>query len=249
MSSFTLTMHHCTSPRPCFQGSASGNLWGVESSPWIVTIDGPGASGKSSTARGVARALGVPYVSSGMLYRAVALLVLREGVDPEDEAATLEVLSRHRVELIPGLSGDRILIDGDDVTEALHTAEVDRVVSPVAKHPRVRAWVNQRLREMPPPFVVDGRDMGRVVFPEAPFKFFLRASLEVRALRRARERGEDPKKIEAELRARDHRDQAQTEPAPDAVLIDTSHMSLEEVVARVVEAVKRRAAELGLGQT
>lgn len=172
MSSFTLTMYHCTSPRPCFQGSASGNLWGVESSPWIVTIDGPGASGKSSTARGVARALGVPYVSSGMLYRAVALLVLREGVDPEDEAATLEVLSRHRVELIPGLSGDRILIDGDDVTEALHTAEVDRVVSPVAKHPRVRAWVNQRLREMPPPFVVDGRDMGRVVFPEAPFKFF-----------------------------------------------------------------------------
>lgn len=206
----------------------------------IVTIDGPGASGKSSTARGVARALGIPYVSSGMLYRAAALVVLREGADPENEEAVMRAVARHRIRLEPSLEGDRVFLDGEEVTDRLHTAEVDRVVSPIARHPRLRAWVNEALRRIEPPFVVDGRDMGRAVFPEAPFKFFLWADPEVRAARRARERGEDVEKVAAELRARDARDRAQTEPAPDAVWIDTGRMTLEEVVARVVEEIRRR---------
>ncbi len=210
----------------------------VDPSRLIVTIDGPGASGKSSTARGVARALGIPYVSSGLLYRAAAWLALTEGVDPADEGAVLAVLDRHRVELVPGVEGDRVLVDGAEVTSRLHSASVDRVVSAVARHPRVRAWVNDRLRAMPPPFVVDGRDMGRVVFPEAPYKFFLWADPRVRAKRRAKERGEPPERVEAELRARDFKDRAQTEPAPDAVFIDTSALSLDEVVARVVRAIR-----------
>ena len=213
----------------------------VERERLIVTIDGPGASGKSSTARGVARRLGIPYVSSGMLYRAAALAVIREGADPADEEAVMEAVSRHRIELRPGIEGDRVLMDGEEVTAELHTARVDRVVSPIAKHPRLRAWVNERLREIPPPFVVDGRDMGSAVFPEAPHKFFLWADPEVRARRRAAERGEDPARVEAELRERDHRDREQTRPAPDAVFIDTGELSLEEVVDRVVAEISNRS--------
>ncbi len=215
-------------------------LGGVDRRRLIVTIDGPGASGKSSTARGVARALGIPYVSSGMLYRAAALAVLREGADPGDEEAVMRAVARHRIRLVPRVEGDRVFLDDEEVTEKLHTAEVDRVVSPIARHPRLRAWVNEALKELEPPFVVDGRDMGRVVFPEAPYKFFLWADPRVRAERRARQRGEDPRKVEAELRARDERDRAQTEPAPDAVFLDTSGMTLEEVVDRVVEEIRRR---------
>ncbi len=206
----------------------------------IVTIDGPGASGKSSTARRVARALGIPYVSSGMLYRAAAWVAIQEGIDWTDEDAVLAALARHRVELVPSMEGDRVYVDGEEVTARLHTSQVDRVVSPLARHPRVRAWVNRRLREIPPPFVVDGRDMGRAVFPEAPFKFFLWADPRVRAERRARERGEDLARVEAELRDRDRRDRAQTEPAPDAVVLDTSRLPLDEVVARVVGVVRAR---------
>ena len=205
-----------------------------------MTIDGPGASGKSSTARGVARALGIPYVSSGLLYRAAALVALKEGADPEREEEVLAALGRHRVRLLPSTEGDRVFLDGEEVTKSLHTREVDRVVSAVAKHPRVRAWVNEVLREIPPPFVVDGRDMGSVVFPEAPFKFFLWADPRVRAERRARERGAPVAEVLAELLSRDERDRAQTQPAPDAVWIDTSEMTLDEVVARVLEAIKAK---------
>ncbi len=216
----------------------------MERGKLIITIDGPGASGKSSTARGVARALGIPYVSSGMLYRAAALAALKEGADPADEKAVMEAVGRHEIVLVPDTEGDRVFMDGEEVTERLHTAEVDRVVSPVAKHPRLRAWVNAKLKELPPPFVVDGRDMGRVVFPDAPFKFFLWADPRIRAQRRAAERGEDPERVEAELRARDARDQAQTQPAPGAVWIDTGDLTLEEVIARVVDEVRK-----GLGES
>jgi len=205
-----------------------------------VTIDGPGASGKSSTARGVARALGIPHVSSGMLYRAAALAVIQEGADPGDEEAVMRAVSRHQIRLVPGVEGNRVFLDGEEVTERLHTAEVDRVVSPIARHPRLRAWVNRVLRELKPPFVVDGRDMGSAVFPEAPYKFFLWADPRVRAERRARQRGEEVARVEAELLARDERDQAQTRPAPDAIFLDTSAMTLGEVVDRVVAEIRRR---------
>jgi cytidylate kinase len=202
--------------------------------PLIITIDGPGASGKSSVARRIAQALEVPYVSSGLLYRGVAYQVLRHGVDPNDEAAILELLEAHPVRLEPNTHGNRVLAGDEDLTPHLHTAEVDAVVSAVARHPRVRAYVNARLREVPPPFVVEGRDMGTAVFPHATYKFYLTASPEVRARRRARERPEDAAEIEKMLRLRDERDAKQSKPAADAQIIDTSELTLDQVVGAIM---------------
>ncbi len=203
----------------------------------IVTIDGPAASGKSSVARRVAEALGVPYLSSGLLYRAAAYLALRAGVDPGDEAGLLRLLQRFRVRLVPGRE-NRVLADGEDLTPSLHTLEVDRIVSEVARLPGVRAWVNERLKEVPPPFVAEGRDMGTAVFPQAPHKFYLTARPEVRAKRRAKERPQAYEAILQDLLERDQKDRAQSVPAPDALLLDTSDLTLEEVVAWVLERVK-----------
>ncbi|KHG65951.1 cytidylate kinase [Thermus sp. 2.9] len=203
----------------------------------IVTLDGPSASGKSSVAKRVAEALGVPYLSSGLLYRAAALLALRAGVDPKDEAGLLRLLEAQRVRLVPGRE-NRVLADGEDLTPFLHTLEVDRVVSEVARHPGVRAWVNERLKEVPPPFVAEGRDMGTAVFPEAPHKFYLTASPEVRARRRAKERPSDYEAVLRDLLVRDERDKAQSAPAPDALVLDTSGMTLDEVVAWILERLK-----------
>ncbi|RTG95767.1 cytidylate kinase [Thermus scotoductus] len=203
----------------------------------IVTLDGPSASGKSSVAKRVAEVLGVPYLSSGLLYRAAALLALRAGVDPKDEAGLLRLLEARRVRLVPGRE-NRVLADGEDLTPFLHTLEVDRVVSEVARHPGVRAWVNERLKEVPPPFVAEGRDMGTAVFPEAPHKFYLTASPEVRARRRAKERPSDYEAVLRDLLVRDERDKAQSAPAPDALVLDTSGMTLDEVVAWVLAHLK-----------
>ncbi|TBH20159.1 (d)CMP kinase [Thermus thermamylovorans] len=204
----------------------------------IVTIDGPSASGKSSVARRVAEALGVPYLSSGLLYRAAAHLALRAGVDPGNEAGLLALLAVSRVRLLPERAGNRVLADGEDLTPFLHTPEVDRTVSRVARHKGVRAWVNERLKEVPPPFVAEGRDMGTAVFPEAPHKFYLTARPEVRAERRAKERPQAYEEVLRDLLLRDERDRGQSAPAPDALVIDTSEMGLEAVVARVLSHIQ-----------
>ncbi|GAA6734257.1 (d)CMP kinase [Thermus oshimai] len=200
----------------------------------IVTIDGPSASGKSTVARRVAEALGVPYLSSGLLYRAAAYLALRHGVDPEDEQALLALLEGKGVRL----EADRVLQNGEDLTPFLHTPEVDRLVSQVARKEGVRAWVNARLKEVPPPFVAEGRDMGTAVFPQAPHKFYLTARPEVRARRRAKERPQAFEEVLRELLARDEKDRRQSAPAPDALVIDTSEMGLEEVVARILDHLR-----------
>lgn len=208
----------------------------------IVTIDGPSASGKSSVAKKVAEALGVPYLSSGLLYRAAAHLALRARVNPENEGKVLALLEGYSVRLLPGPEGNRVLAGGasglEDLTPHLHTPEVDRIVSQVARHPRVRAWVNERLKEVPSPFVAEGRDMGTAVFPEAPHKFYLTARPEVRARRRTLERPQDYEEVLQDLLRRDELDRAQSTPAPDALVIDTSEMALEEVVARVLAHIR-----------
>ncbi len=215
-----------------------------EERPLIITIDGPGASGKSSVARRIAQALGIPYVSSGLLYRGAAYQVLRYGVDPEDEGAIVRLLEEHPIRLEPDTNGNHVYAGGEDLTPQLHTAEVDAVVSAVARHPRVRAYVNQRLREVPPPFVVEGRDMGTAVFPQAAYKFYLTASPEVRARRRAKERPESAAEIEKMLRLRDERDAKQSVPAEDAQIIDTSELTLDQVVGAIMRYLPR-----GLGES
>jgi cytidylate kinase len=204
----------------------------------VVTIDGPAASGKSSAARGVALALGVPCVSSGLLYRAATYLVVRAGVPATSEAVVLGRLAAHRVELLPGLAADTLRIDGVDRTRDVQTHEVDANVSQVAAHPAVREWVAERLREMPAPFVIDGRDMGSVVFPEAEHKFYLEATPEVRANRRVGERSVDHAEVLAAIVQRDQRDARQLVPAADADHLDTSAMTLAEVIDWVVRRVR-----------
>lgn len=205
----------------------------------IITIDGPSASGKSSVAQRVAAALGLPYVSSGLLYRGATYQVQRYGVNPEDEAAILAMLEAHPLQLLPRPEGNRLLAEGADITEHLHTREVDRAVSAVSRHKRVRQYVYQRLRELRPPFVIEGRDMGSTVFPDAAQKFYLTARPQVRALRRVPERDTEYATVLAEILRRDQADQAQLAPAPDAVIVDTSEMGLEEVVQTILERIRR----------
>lgn len=216
---------------------------GPASERWVVALDGPAASGKSSVARSVARRLGVPFVSSGLLYRAATWVVTRQGGDPEDEGAVLRWLRERHVRLLASLDGDRILVDGRDVTTELHTDAVDASVSSVARHPRVRAWVTDRLREIPGSFVIDGRDMGTAVFPDARFKFFLTAPAEVRARRRVGERRADLAAVAEAIRRRDTGDAAQSVPAPGAIHIDTGDLTLDEVVDRVMDVLS------GVGST
>jgi cytidylate kinase len=201
----------------------------------IITIDGPSASGKTSVARLVAQRLGIPYISSGLLYRAVALMCLLENVSAEEIEARL---AKHRLELKPTPTQNLVFLDGHEVSEALHSLEVDQVVSAVAVRPAIREYVNQVLRQIPPPFVVDGRDMGSTVFPQARYKFYLTANPEVRAQRRVPERGAAFDTVLAEIIRRDEADKRQSAPARDAILLDTSHLDLDGVVQKVLEHIQ-----------
>ena len=208
----------------------------------VITLDGPAASGKSSAARLVAGRLGIPFVSSGLLYRVAAYLVEEMHGDPNDEGVVVRILTERRVRLVPSVAGDRILVGGRDVTAALHTDAVDAVVSAVARHRRVREWVRNRLREIPGSFVIDGRDMGTAVFPDARHKFYLTAPAEVRARRRVGERSADLASVADAIRRRDRLDAAQSVPAEDAVHVETGELTLEQVVDRVMEALSEVGA-------
>ncbi|WP_199776942.1 (d)CMP kinase [Deinococcus sp. NW-56] len=204
----------------------------------IVTIDGVAASGKSSVASGVARALGIPYVSSGLLYRAATLLGLEAGLALTDAAGLLAHLHATPLRLEPRAEGNRVWAGERELTEELHSSRVDAGVSAVAALPEVRAWVDAQLRALPEPFVAEGRDMGTNVFPHAEAKFYLTASPRVRAERRAKERPEDVSAIEAALTERDRMDTVQSAPAPDARVIDTGPLTLGEVIGMVLAEVR-----------
>jgi cytidylate kinase len=197
----------------------------------IITIDGPSASGKTSVARLVAGRLGVPYISSGLLYRAVALICLLENASAEEVE---ERLGKYSLTLKPTPTQNLVFLDGHEISEALHSLEVDQIVSAVAARPAIREYVSQVLRKIPPPFVVDGRDMGSAVFPQARYKFYLTASPEVRAKRRVAERNAAIETVLAEIVRRDRADQQQSAPARDAIVLDTSRQDLDEVVQTVL---------------
>ncbi|WP_161883072.1 (d)CMP kinase [Deinococcus alpinitundrae] len=215
----------------------------------IVTIDGVAASGKSSVASGVARHLGIPYVSSGLLYRAATLLALEAGTDLSDAPALLALLGAAPLRLEPLPEGNRVVLTSTaalhperDLTADAHTSAVDAGVSAVAQLPEVREWVNAQLRALTPPFVAEGRDMGTAVFPQAQAKFFLMASPRVRALRRVKERPGDLAEVEAALVARDAKDKAQSAPAADAQIIDTGTLDLAGVIAAVLRGLHQPAS-------
>ena len=205
----------------------------------IVTIDGVAASGKSSVASGVARALNMPYLSSGLLYRAATWAALSQQLSLEDAAPLLALLEDWRqagtpLTLRPLTAGNEVWVGEQNVTQLLHTTEVDAHVSAAAQLPELRAWVNAQLRSATPPFVAEGRDMGTAVFPQAQAKFYLEASPRVRAQRRVQERPQDLESVEAALRLRDERDARQSAPAQDAVHIDTGSGTLQEIIAQVL---------------
>lgn len=207
----------------------------------IIAIDGPAASGKSSVARAVADALTIPFVSSGLFYRAATFLVLEEQIDTGDERAILELLARHDVVLKAlAIEPNRVLIDGEDVSAALHTDDVDAHVSAVSQHGGVRDWVRARLKTVTGSFVVEGRDMGTAVFPHASHKIYLTAPAEVRAQRRVGERAAGLSDVTKAIKRRDKLDAKQSAPAADAVQIDTAELTLDEVTARILLLVGQR---------
>ena len=195
----------------------------------IITLDGPAATGKSSVGIEVARRLDIPFISSGLFYRTATLLALRQDVSPANQDGILALLERHKILFQSGGKSNKISVDGLEVSHKLNTDQIDENVSAVASHPGVRSWVQIRLQHLQPPFVVEGRDMGSIVFPKADIKFYLTASSEIRAARRVNERGSDLDLVGDALMRRDLLDARQLEPAKDALHIDTNGKSLEEV--------------------
>jgi len=213
----------------------------------IITIDGPAGAGKSSAARALARRLGFEFLDTGATYRAVALAALRAGLDLHDQGALARLLAGLRLELPPG----RVLLNGEDVTPEIRTAEVTAATQPVADSPVVRRRLVQVQRAIAAgrDMVCEGRDQGTVVFPEAGCKFFLVADPLERARRRQREmaaRGEavDFAALLQAQEARDRRDAARDlapmRPAADAVVLDSTALTLDEVVDRMEAAVRAR---------
>ena len=198
----------------------------------VVAIDGPAGAGKSTVARGSARALGFTYLDSGAMYRAVGLMTNRHGGPAAERAAELDIKI-----------GDRVLANGEDVTDAIRTPEVSEAASKVATDPAVRDALVRKQRELlgSGDWVAEGRDIGTVVAPDAEVKVFLTASPEERARRRAEELGTDVETVLRDQAIRDAQDRDREHSplklAPGAVELDTSGLSVDEVVARVVDLV------------
>jgi CMP/dCMP kinase len=200
----------------------------------VVAIDGPAGAGKSTVARAAARALDFTYLDSGAMYRAVGLLTLRHGgtASKQAEAMTIEL-------------GDRVVVNGDDVTEAIRAPEVTEAASKVATNPAVRKALVRKQRGLldEGDWVAEGRDIGTVVAPDAPVKVFLTAGADERARRRADELGADPETVLRDQALRDAQDASREHSpltvAPGAVELDTTDLSVDEVVERIVEMVER----------
>jgi cytidylate kinase len=205
----------------------------------IVAIDGPAGSGKSTVASTLARRLGFLYLDTGAMYRALTWLARRDGVALEDGAALGEVARQHEISFS---TDGKVAVDGEDVSSEIRGAEIDRLVPVVARHPEVRAVMRERQRQLGAAgdVVMEGRDIGSVVAPGAEVKVFLVADETERARRRATERPGTETEVATDLRLRDERDASNTKPATDAVILDTTALTVEQVVARIVELVEMR---------
>uniref|UniRef100_A0A7V3ZX35 Cytidylate kinase n=1 Tax=candidate division WOR-3 bacterium TaxID=2052148 RepID=A0A7V3ZX35_UNCW3 len=216
-----------------------------------IAIDGPAGAGKTTTARLVAKALGLLHVDTGAMYRAVALAVLRKGVDPADSEAVKKVVEDVRIDQKVINDEVRTYLDGEDVSNGIRTPEVDKVVSIISAYPFVREKMVELQRKMAQKggVVIEGRDIGTVVLPDADLKVFMKASPEERARRRLKElelRGikADFDKILEEIKKRDEmdstRDYAPLKIPEDAFILDTTNLSIEEQVDLILKEVKRR---------
>jgi len=218
--------------------------------PLVIAIDGPSGAGKSTAGRALAARLGYLFIDTGAMYRALALKAMRAGVESGAEPALAGLLQASRIELRDG--GRQVLLDGEDVTLPIRAREVSAAASRVSVHPAVRRAMVARQREFGRDggVVLDGRDIGTAVFPDADVKFYVDADVSHRAERRRRELSAagvpaELAAIEREIRERDHTDMTRSDSplirATDAVLLDTTSLTPEQVLARMLEVVSPRA--------
>jgi len=223
----------------------------------IIAIDGPAGAGKSTIASRLARKLGYVNLESGAMYRALALKAIEWDVSFDDELALVKLAHDSRMQLEPSLGGNRVLLDGRDVTQRVRETDVTEAASRVSVNPKVREWMVARQQVMGAGggVVMEGRDIGTKVFPDADVKIFLDADPVVREHRRLQQqnlRGIAAEATAAELRERDHRDRTRATsplvPALDALILDSTSLSEDEVLRRVEELVQQKLVQQKLGK-
>ncbi len=208
----------------------------------IIAIDGPSGSGKSSTAKYIAKSLGFIYLDTGAMYRAVSVGILQSGINPTDEKEVVEAVKN----MLVRFDGNRVLLNGEDVTIAIRGDAANKAVTPISANPAVRILLVEKQREYAANhnIVMEGRDIGTVVFPNAEYKFFLVADLNVRADRRFKEcpDGFTREEIKADLQRRDEHDASRIhsplKKAIDAIEIDTTGLTLNEQVNKIISIIK-----------
>ena len=217
----------------------------------IIAIDGPAGAGKSTIASRLARKLGYVNLESGAMYRALALKAIERDISFDDETALDQLAHNSRIKIEPTLGGNRVMLDGRDVTQRVREEDVSQAASRVSVHPKVREWMVARQRELGVNggVVMEGRDIGTKVFPDADVKIFLDADPVIREQRRIQQqssRGASAEAMAAELRERDRRDRTRANSplvsAPDATVIDSTGLSEDEVLQRVEALVQQKMA-------
>ena len=229
-------------------GSPAGES-GQGAKKLVIAIDGPAGSGKSTLAALLARKYGYTNIETGAMYRALALKAIENGISLDDEKKLAKLAEQSQIELVANPEGNRVLLDGADVTEGLRTQEVTEAASKVSVHPAVRDWMVAAQRKIGAGggIVMEGRDIGTKVFPDADVKIFLDAAPEIRGTRRFMQspaKAAHEASVVAELKARDKRDRTRANsplaPAADAVLIDSTYLTLDQVLARAIEVIEAR---------
>ncbi len=224
-----------------------------QSSPLVVAIDGPAGAGKSTVAARIAARYGLLNLETGAMYRAFALKAIQTDSDLDDREELGRLAERTRIRLLPAALGNRVFLDEVEVTKRIREPDVTAAASRVSVHPGIRQWLVAMQRQLGARngIVMEGRDIGTTVFPNAQVKIFLDAAAEVRGQRRYQQNSpgetQHAESVLEQLRERDRRDRTRAEsplqPAPDAVIIDSTHLSLEEVVTRVEDIINQRLTQ------